>query len=172
MDRTALRSRARALWRAAWLHALPGHFLVHASAGSRELGLAGERLVARRMSKLGFRVLARRLATRAAEVDIVAERDGELWLVEVKTGRLARPRRPDSAPRWDPRGLPGKRLDLRQTARLESAARALLQTSSAHRCARILLAEVRVDPRAEVLECRIHPATALKVHRRAVRDRS
>jgi len=103
--------------------------------------------------------------TRTAEVDILAERDGELWLVEVKTGRLARPRRPDSAPRWDPRGLPGRHLGVRQRARLESAARTLLRGSPGHRSARILLAEVRVDPLAQVLECRIHPEASGRVHR-------
>jgi Holliday junction resolvase-like predicted endonuclease len=165
MDRTTLETRARAAWRAAWLRLFPAHFLLHAAAAPRELGLAGERLIARRLSRRGFRVLARRLATRAAEVDILAERAGELWLVEVKTGRLARPRRPDSAPRWDPRGLPGRHLGARQRARLESAARALLQSSTDHTAARILLAEVRLDPLARVLECRIHPEAGGKVHR-------
>lgn len=170
MDRLALLSRAGL--RPLWLRAFPAHFLLHAGASSRELGFAGECLVARRLVRRGWKLLARRLATRAAEVDLLAERDGELWLVEVKTGRLARPRRPDGAPRWDPRGLPGRRLDARQRARLEAAARALLADSSRHRIARILLVEVRLDPRAGALECRIRPEASVEVHRKAPRGRS
>lgn len=172
MDRPALAARARAAWRALWLRAFPAHFLLHAGASSRELGLAGECLVARRIARAGWTLLARRLATRAAEVDLLAERDGELWLIEVKSGRLARPRRPDGPPRWDPRGLPGRRLDARQLARLESAARALLAASERHSAARILLVEVRLDPRAQALECRIRPEASVEVHRGPLRGRS
>ncbi|MCA8979043.1 MAG: YraN family protein [Planctomycetes bacterium] len=171
MDRSALAARARRGLRALWSHVFPAHFLRNARPTPSELGRAGERLVAQRLTRRGSRVLAKRLVTHAAEIDLLAEHADELWLVEVKTGRLARPRRPDGPPRWDPRGLPGRRLGPRQRARLASAARALLAASDRHRVARILLVEVLLDPRSRALECRIRPEAGLEVHKSPLRGR-
>ena len=147
-----MRDVCRALWR----RALPAHFLLHAHATSREVGLAGEALVARRLMARGARVLVKRHRTGIAEIDLLLERGPELWLVEVKTGHLARIRRPDGPPRWDPRGLPGKRLSRDQRTRLTAAARRILAASPRHQRARVMLVEVLVDRRAGALECRVH----------------
>jgi putative endonuclease len=47
-------------------------------------GLAAEAIAARALEAEGWSILARRLRTAAGEVDLVAERDGLLAIVEVK----------------------------------------------------------------------------------------
>jgi putative endonuclease len=54
---------------------------------NRALGNAGEALAARWLTDHGFRVVARNLRTSYGELDIVAEKDGHVHVVEVKTRR-------------------------------------------------------------------------------------
>lgn len=49
------------------------------------LGRAGEDAAARHLSELGYRILARNLRFRFGELDIVAEENGWVVFVEVKT---------------------------------------------------------------------------------------
>ncbi len=51
---------------------------------AQSLGLAAEQVASTALEKEGWSVLARRLRTEAGEIDIVAERDGLLAIVEVK----------------------------------------------------------------------------------------
>jgi putative endonuclease len=53
----------------------------------RALGEAGEEAAAAYLSREGWRILARRWIGAGREIDLVAERDGVLALVEVKTRR-------------------------------------------------------------------------------------
>lgn len=53
----------------------------------QELGADGEDLACRALVARGYRILARRFRTRLGEVDVVAEVDGTLVFVEVKTRR-------------------------------------------------------------------------------------
>ena len=62
-------------------------------------GVAAEAVACRALAADGWAVLARRLRTAAGEIDIVAERDGLLALVEVK----ARPTLSDAAASVSPR---------------------------------------------------------------------
>lgn len=58
------------------------------------LGAAGEALAADYLEAAGYRILARRWRAAGREIDLVAERDGVVALVEVKTrgrGALASP---------------------------------------------------------------------------------
>jgi Holliday junction resolvase-like predicted endonuclease len=57
------------------------------------LGELGERLAARALARLGWRVLGRRVRTPEGEIDLVARRAPELIALEVKTSRSPRPRR-------------------------------------------------------------------------------
>ncbi len=126
-------SRLRRRLRAAWLGLAPGSFLRHAAPDPEELGRAGERLVLRHLARAGWHVLARRLRTSRAEVDLVAE-DGEVLVcVEVKTGRAG------------PRFRPGARLEAEALRRLRQAAR-LLARQRGRRRARVDLIEVLLGP--------------------------
>lgn len=51
------------------------------------LGEAGEALAARHLETSGWRILARRWRAAGYEIDLVAERDGVIAFVEVKTRR-------------------------------------------------------------------------------------
>jgi len=54
---------------------------------NRVLGNAGEELAARWLTDHGFRVVARNLRTIYGELDVVAEKNGHVHVVEVKTRR-------------------------------------------------------------------------------------
>lgn len=53
----------------------------------RDLGDFGERVAAAHLEAKGYRVLATRFRVREGEIDIVAQRDGVVAFVEVKTRR-------------------------------------------------------------------------------------
>ncbi len=54
---------------------------------NRALGNAGEALAAQWLTDHGFRVVARNIRTTYGELDVVAEKDGHVHVVEVKTRR-------------------------------------------------------------------------------------
>jgi len=81
------------------LHAAPALFLAARIGTSAQVGLAGERVAARHLKRLGMRILARRLHTVEGELDLVCAAGGTLVVVEVKTGR--------SGPRFTPGGRLG-----------------------------------------------------------------
>ncbi len=57
---------------------------------AHRVGCRGERHAANWLRRRGFRIRARRWSTPVGEVDLLAERGGRLWLVEVKTTTRAR----------------------------------------------------------------------------------
>jgi Holliday junction resolvase-like predicted endonuclease len=63
-----------------------------AEPDDRELGELGERLAARALARLGWRVLGRRVRTPEGEIDLVARRGRELIALEVKASRAPGPR--------------------------------------------------------------------------------
>ena len=54
-------------------------------AKRKQLGFEGEALVAETLQAKGFEIVATNLRSRYGELDLVARRDGALWMVEVKT---------------------------------------------------------------------------------------
>ena len=76
------------------------------------LGEAGEAAAARYLSKTGWRILARRWKPGRYEIDLVAEKDGVVAFVEVKTRRSG-----GLAP-------PAAAVDARKRRRIVAAARA------------------------------------------------
>ena len=66
----------------------------------RILGEAGEEAAARYLTATGWRILARRWKAAGREIDLVAEREGVLALVEVKTRRRSGVARPLFAVDW------------------------------------------------------------------------
>ena len=85
----------------------------------QRLGRAAEGLVARRLERAGWRIVARNARTASGELDLIALDGATLVFVEVKAGRLghrgagapgARRWAPASAPRcgdWPASGWPG-----------------------------------------------------------------
>ena len=73
----------------------------------------GERIAARALARRGLVILARRLATRWAELDLVARDGTTLVVIEVKTGRRG------------PRFRPAMRVRAEDLERLRRAARGL-----------------------------------------------
>lgn len=66
----------------------------------RALGEAGEEVAAGYLAAEGWRILARRWRAAGREIDLVAERDGILALVEVKTRRPGGLAPPPAAVDW------------------------------------------------------------------------
>lgn len=61
----------------------------------KERGARGEEAAARHLAQNGYAILARNFRVRWGEIDIIAEKDGMLCFVEVKTrtsGRFGEPR--------------------------------------------------------------------------------
>lgn len=114
--------------------ALPRLFLRFFGPGTRELGLAGERIAARALARRGCRVLARTHASAWGEIDLVFLDGRTLVCAEVKTGRAG------------PRFRPGMRLSARKLALLWTAARALARDGP-HR---VDLIEVLLDERGRI----------------------
>lgn len=55
------------------------------TARTKNLGNAGENFAASYLEQLGYKILAKNFRVRSAEIDIVAEIDGVIVFVEVKT---------------------------------------------------------------------------------------
>lgn len=75
-----------------------------------ELGRAGEEEAARHLHSCGYRILARNWRVRAGEIDIIAEHDGVVVFVEVKTRTS------------DAYGFPEEAVTPRKVARLRALA--------------------------------------------------
>lgn len=80
----------------------------------RTLGRRAEDLVAERLEKEGWQLLARNSRSRAGEIDIIALKDGCLVFVEVKSSRIGNRRGATS---------PVLAVDARKQARLRRLAR-------------------------------------------------
>ena len=89
-------------------------------------------MAARHLRRVGFRILARRVQTPRAEIDVLALEGRELVCVEVKTGRIG------------PRYRPGGRTSAGDLRRLWAAAGALGRRYG--RVARVDLVEVHRGP--------------------------
>lgn len=117
------RARPSALRRALLRH--PRIFVAIFEPDDGELGSLGEEVAARHLDRLGWRILARRLETRAGEADLLVRRGGTLAVVEVKTGRVSPTPRPAGRALPEDFGLrwrPGFRCDSHRLARLRRVA--------------------------------------------------
>ncbi len=68
--------------------------------GNKRIGNAGEDIAAAELSRLGCRIIERNFRCRIGEIDIIAEKDGILIFVEVKTRRSRLFGRPSEAVNW------------------------------------------------------------------------
>lgn len=64
---------------------------------TRDLGVNGEDYAARYLESAGYRILERNYRIRSAEIDLIAERDGVIVFIEVKTRRTKKFGRPAEA---------------------------------------------------------------------------
>ncbi|MCX6778787.1 MAG: YraN family protein [Candidatus Magasanikbacteria bacterium] len=64
---------------------------------TQKIGRYGENLAARFLISKGFKILARNFQTRYGELDLVAEREGVIHFVEVKTRTGLRSGEPEEA---------------------------------------------------------------------------
>jgi len=79
-----------------------------------KLGVWGESQAVRFLRRRGFRILARNWQSPGGEIDLIAERTGEVHFVEVKTRRS------------DAYGEPEEAIGLEKKGRMREAARAYL----------------------------------------------
>ena len=64
---------------------------------TKALGVNGEEIAARYLEAAGYRIVERNYRIRAAEIDLIAERDGVIVFVEVKTRLSMKYGRPSEA---------------------------------------------------------------------------
>ncbi len=106
------------------------------------LGRRGEDYAAQRLAALGYAVIARNWRCQAGEIDLVAEKDGVLVFVEVRTRR------------GDRLGTPEESITPAKRARLIAAAQTYLdEHSQTDRDWRIDVAAIEIGPRGEVQRC-------------------
>jgi len=125
--------------------------------GNSLLGQAGEAFAARHLRRRGAYVLGCRVRTPEGELDLVAEAQGVLLVVEVKTGRTRDLENlPPQLVPGEGQG-PGRRLGPEQTQRLRRAAHWLSRRSRTRRPAELLLAEVFADREGFKHRCVVRP---------------
>jgi len=65
------------------------------SAAAANVGRAGEEIAAKYLTRNGYQILAKNLRLSHKEIDLVAQKAGEIILVEVKTARFDSPVLPE-----------------------------------------------------------------------------
>jgi putative endonuclease len=111
-------------------------FPPRAAGHTRARGAAGENLAAHHLERLGFRIVARNVHLRVAELDLVALDGAALVIVEVRLRRSAR------------FGSAAESVDARKQARIVRAARELLARGGLPRFARVRFDVVAIDASA------------------------
>jgi putative endonuclease len=111
----------------------------------RRLGSGGERLGASWLAARGYEILALNWRCPYGELDVIAEREGELVFVEVKTRR------------GTSMGLPEEAITAGKRRKLIVAAQAYLEaTDAGERPYRIDVVAVQLSPSGKLLEVRHH----------------
>lgn len=106
----------------------------------RALGTLGETLAARELERRGYRIVERNWRCPIGEIDIVAEKDGQLVIVEVRTRR------------GDERGTPQESITPAKQARLIELALTYVQEREPDdRDWRIDVVAVELSPRGQLL---------------------
>ncbi|HEU5439351.1 MAG TPA: YraN family protein [Ktedonobacterales bacterium] len=118
-------------------------------SGRKRLGDAGERLAAGWLERRGYAIRARNWRCPYGELDLVAERDGALVFVEVKTRRGERMGTPEEAV------TPAKRRRLAASAACYLAE---VATGADDRAYRIDVIAVDLAPSGRLREIRHYPA--------------
>lgn len=93
------------------------------SDATKKLGNAGENLAANFLENHGYKILEKNFRIRAAEIDIIAEKDNTIIFVEVKTRSNIR------------HGLPAEAVNLHKQKKIIEAASVFLQDEKYFDCA-------------------------------------
>ena len=93
------------------------------SDATKKLGNAGENLAATFLENHGYKILEKNYRIRTAEIDIIAEKDGAIIFVEVKTRSNIR------------KGTPAEAVNLRKQKKIIEAASVFLQDENFCECA-------------------------------------
>jgi putative endonuclease len=111
----------------------------------QRLGSAGERLAAERLRQAGYLVRAFNYRCRAGEIDIVAEEDGDIVFVEVKTRR------------GDAYGIPEEAITSSKQRKLIAAAQTYLEAEGCPDASwRVDVVAVALSPVGTLKEVRIY----------------
>jgi putative endonuclease len=111
----------------------------------KRLGDAGERLTAERLRQAGYTVRMMNYRCPAGEIDIVAEEDGDIVFVEVKTRR------------GDAYGLPEEAVTPAKQRKLIAAAQTYLEANGcAHASWRVDVVAVALTPTGKLQEVRMY----------------
>ncbi len=113
--------------------------------GRKRLGAAGERLAVERLRQAGYAIRALNYRCQAGEVDIVAEEDGDIVFIEVKTRRGVASGLPEEAVTY------AKQQKLIAVAQTYLDVQGLLDVSW-----RIDVVAVALTPAGKLQEVRIH----------------
>ena len=116
----------------------------------KSLGQLGEDCAANFLEAAGYTIVARNFRIRSAEIDIIAQRDGVLVFVEVKTRSDIR------------HGLPVEAVTIRKQKKIISAASVFLQNEKFSECA-CRFDVVEVFLRGELVEEINHIENAFEV---------
>lgn len=112
--------------------------------GKHQLGWRAERYAAQRLTAMGYRVIGRNVATRAGEIDIVADHRDFLVFVEVRSRRENSP----VAPR--------QTVTAKKRRRMRRAGEAYIRSKRlSHRSYRFDIAEVIFDDKQRVKDFRV-----------------
>jgi Holliday junction resolvase-like predicted endonuclease len=112
------------------------------------VGKRGEALAAEQLRSQGFRVVAQRVTTPEGELDLVAWRGDELWILEVKSALVSRAS-------LDPHWAPGRRLSASQRARIARAARCCSRSMGVRAAPKLALVEVWIDAEERLAAWRV-----------------
>lgn len=99
----------------------------------RQTGMFGEELVAKELTRQGYKILDRNWRTQAGELDIIAEKKGILYFVEVRTKSSAS------------FGTPAESITLHKQAKLNTMALLYLQAHGGERECEFIIASVLKD---------------------------
>ncbi|WP_026487242.1 YraN family protein [Caldanaerobius polysaccharolyticus] len=87
---------------------------------NREIGCLGERIAESYLVQMGYTILERNFRQRGGEIDIVAQDDGTICFIEVKTRT------------GDAFGAPSEAVDIRKRAKISHMAMAYLYKNKLH----------------------------------------
>lgn len=114
--------------------------MAHVKEPTRKLGDFGERLAATHLEANGYSILERNWRIREGEIDIIAERPGELVFVEVRSRRGCA------------LGLPEESISARKARHVQAAVAAYLQNNpEAPENQRIDLIALELDTRGKLI---------------------